>query len=500
MRSLAAYIKSTSTDKFTSIEPVEKRDYYALSSAQKRLYILQQMALESIAYNISQAVPLTEEPVIEKLENTFIKLIKHHESFRTSFHMIANEPVQRIHDKVEFKIEYYDSAAGVNDDKTHHSFIRPFDLSHPPLLRVGLVKAPQMKYLLLVDMHHIIADGTSCEVLKNDFEALYEDETLPLLRIQYKDFSEWQNRGREKENLKRQEEYWLKVFKGKIPTLNLPMDYPRPEIQTFEGRTSCFEILGKENEALNKIVSEVGATLFMAYLAITNIFLSKISGQEDIVIGTPTAGRRHADLEPIMGMFVNTLALRNYPVGEKTFREFLEEIKKRTLEAFDNQDFQLEDLVDHVLVHRDSSRNPLFDLLFTLATNYGISKQPGGNEKKESKIPDWDQSEDGFLHTTSKFDLKIVGVEQKRKMVFTFEYNTKLFKKQTIERFISYYKNIIFSAAAHPDRKILEIDISSKDERKRLMKKMRAEKDKQFIDEIDPNCQSYREPEVEFDF
>jgi len=504
IRELAAFMNTAPVkEKHTPIEPVEKSEYYPLSSAQKRLYILQQMDQQGTAYNIPAAISFSGHLDKDKLEHTFRQLIKRHESLRTSFEMIKGEPVQRIHHRVEFKVEYYDGRAGADMQSASNiekRFVRHFHLSEAPLLRAAVQEQGGRNYLLMVDMHHIISDGLSALVLQNDFAALYNDETLPTLRLQYKDFSQWQNHERHKGKLKGQEEYWLKEFKGKIPVLNLPTDYPRPGLRTFAGRTLKFEIPGEENARLNGIALKERATLFMVYLAITNIFLSKISGQEDIVIGVPVVGRKHADLEPIIGMFVNTLALRSRIPGEETFGGFLKELKNRTLEAFDNQDFQFEDLVDHVLVARDPSRNPIFDLLFTLVTDYGISPPPGRGREKELKILEEENTDAGFLQTTAKFDLKIVGVEQKGKSDFFFEYNTTLFKKETIERLISYFKNITNLVAGNPGIKISQIQMLGEKERERLIKKMRGEEDKQFIAEMETNPGAYSETEVEFDF
>jgi hypothetical protein len=230
---------------------------------------------------------------------------------------------------------------------------------------VVVLKTPNRKNLLLVDMHHIISDGVSHMILEQDFTALYKGEALPALRIRYKDFSGWQNNRQEKEKLKKQQEYWLKEYAAEVPVLDLPTDFVRPAIQSFEGNSVTFEMPGDDTAALKSIALAGGSTLYMVLLAVFNVLLSRLSGQQDLVVGSPAAGRRHADLEKIIGMFVNTLALRNYPEGEKTFKEFLLEVKERTLEAVENQDYPFEELVEKVSIIRDAGRNPLFDVMFT---------------------------------------------------------------------------------------------------------------------------------------
>jgi len=518
IRELANYIKEKSKEYYMSIEPAEKKEYYLLSSAQKRLFILQQMNLDSTAYNIPEIIPLTAEFGLGKIEETFKNLIARHESLRLSFHMLNDIPVQVVHDEVEFEIEYYNLSTDYTDytdDKKDtknkegqtevlgsalfqkggpeaiiKSFIRSFDMSDVPLLRVGLIKHletpshlsghPQQgagnsqdgkggKYLLLVDMHHIISDGVSHEILVKDFLALQEGEELLPLRVQYKDFSQWQNGEREDKNLKRKEEYWLKEFEGEIPVLELPTDYLRPVEQSFEGNSINFEIKDEETRALKAMALSEGSTLFMVLTAMYTILLSKLSGQEDIVIGIPIAGRRHADLEKIIGMFVNTIALRNYPSREKTFTGFLSQVKERTLAAFENQDYPFEELVEKVTMERNISRNPLFDVMFALQ-NY--LEAPGKkSESQKGKIKGLDIKSYNFAKVLqkSKFDLTLRVFEVEDKLLLKFEYCTKLFRKETIVRFIDFFKRIVSTVVETPGKKIAEIEIIPGEEKKQIL-------------------------------
>ncbi|MDQ1354923.1 MAG: hypothetical protein QG657_5232, partial [Acidobacteriota bacterium] len=339
------------------------------------------------------------------------------------------------------------------------NFIRPFDLSKSPLLRVGLVRLAEEKHLFLVDMHHIISDGMSTQVLVHDFSTLYAGRELPGINIQYKDYAEWQNRERVSKNIPGQGEFWKKEFEGEIPILELPADYSRPYVQDFEGNRIHFEINRDAFNALKILALETGATLYIVLLALYSIFLSKLSSQEDIVIGSPVAGRRHADLEKIIGMFVNTLALRNYPVGEKMFRDFLGEVKERTLKAFENQEYQYEDLVEKVTVTRDVSRNPLFDTMFALQ-NTG---------SREIELPGLKLIPYEKENKTSKFDLTLTGVEVEAKLMFTFEYSTKLFREETINRFITYFKNIVSGLIENKERRISDFEIITAEEKRQIL-------------------------------
>ncbi|MCP4148900.1 MAG: non-ribosomal peptide synthetase, partial [bacterium] len=303
LRGLANTVKGLTKEKYAAVEPIEKKDYYILSSAQKRLYILQQMELESTAYNIPYITLLSENISPETLEKTFRKLIARHESLRTTFHIVNGEPVQVIHKHADFEFER--KQGSVNE------FFRPFDLTHAPLLRAAVMETKDNKKNMLIDMHHIITDGTSQEVLIKEFYRLNKGENLPPLELQYKDYAVWQNSPVHKKLMKQQETFWLDLFSGEVPVLELPTDYQRPVIQSVEGNRESFALNREDTADLKETAKKNETTLYITILSIITILLSKLSGQEDVIIGTPTAGRRHADLENIIGMFVNTLAMRN---------------------------------------------------------------------------------------------------------------------------------------------------------------------------------------------
>ncbi|UCH98534.1 MAG: amino acid adenylation domain-containing protein [Candidatus Aminicenantes bacterium] len=466
VRGLSAIIAEAAEAGHTTIEPVEKREYYYLSSAQMRLFILHQMEPNHTNYNMWQSLLLegTGESDVDiiHLEHIFHRLIQRHESMRTSFEIIEDGPVQRIHDQVEFKIESLEGTRGRSPQfaaSTIKNFVRPFDLSRAPLLRVGLVKLEEKKYLLITDAHHIISDGASYALLVQDFMALYSGIELTGIRIQYKDYTGWQNKEKESASIKQQEEYWLNQFPGEIPLLNLPIDYPRPPTQSFEGETLYFEIGEKCTKELKSLALEKEVTLFMLFLSITNILLLKLSTQEDIVVGTPAAARRHVDLQPIIGMFVNTLALRNKPSGKKIFNTFLKEIKEKTLAAFENQEYPFEELVEKVSITRDASRNPLFDVMLVIQ-NVDIAELEIPGLKLKPYEPE---------NRISKFDITLQVVESEAKLLLTLEYCTKLFRKETIHRFIKYLKNIVSSILDDPGQKISQVEILPEEEKNRIL-------------------------------
>jgi amino acid adenylation domain-containing protein len=428
------------------------------------------MDVDITGYNLPQALALQGDVNIPRLVKTFEKLVSRHESLRTSFHMINDEPVQVVHDDVKFEMENCDTGnrqqAIGNKGKISFlkNFVRPFDLSGAPLLRVRLVKEENKKYVLMVDMHHIISDGTSQGILTKEFMFLYKGNELAPLRLQYKDYSRWQNSPKVQDAIRQQEEFWRQQFDGDIPALSLPYDYPRPALQRFEGNTEGFELDTRETRRLKELALKQGTTLFMVLLAVYNIFLSKVSGQEDIVVGTPIAGRQHGDLESIIGMFVNTLALRSYSWGKKRFTEYLEEIKQKTLKAFENQDYPFEELVEMVFTHRDLSRNPLFDVMFVLQNILGPREDEAKPTMQDIKITPRPVEEGA-----SKFDLSLFAAEREERLYLTFEYCTRLFKDETLARFIKYINAIILSVIENPGKKISEIGIIWEEEKNRIL-------------------------------
>jgi phthiocerol/phenolphthiocerol synthesis type-I polyketide synthase E len=445
---LAGYIETAGEQIYSALEATEKKEYYPLSTAQKRLYMLQQIDPGSEVYNNPQALVLEGELDGKKLEGAFRKLIDRHESYRTSFIAAAGEVAQKVYEtgQVEFKIEYY-GADSIRD------FVRPFDPGRPPLFRVGLIKSGEQKHILLIDIHHIITDGTSQMLFMKELTAFYagREEELPALKIRYKDYAEWQSSGGGREAVRLQEDYWLKEFAGEIPVVNLPTDFPRPDIQGFEGRLVPVRVDKGHSKVLKKIALEEGVSLFSILLAILTVFISKITGQDDISIGTEIAGRGHTEVGHVHGLFLNTLVLRNFPRREKTFGEFVKEVMGKTLKAFDNQEYPFELLTEKVLGKRDVSRNPFFDVMLIWQNMEaeplrlpGLTLTPYHDEVRRSAL----------------IDLTIYGQEQEELLAFALEYNTALFKEATILRFISYFNEIIAAVTANKEIKLGDITIS----------------------------------------
>jgi tyrocidine synthetase-3 len=440
IRGLAEIMKVLKEDRFASIEPAEEKEFYILSSAQKRLHVLQQLDPESSAYNMPQVIPLDLKGNTEKerIEDIFKKLISRHESLRTSFRMSSGQSFQTVHQphELEFEIESISVEQRGESADIIENFVRPFDLSQAPLLRVKLIKTGEDKHLLLLDMHHIITDGISQDILTADFMSLFRGEELTPLRLQYKDYAGWQIIEKRKETMRKQEEFWLKEFEGSIPLLNLPFDYPRPRFQTFESGCLSLQIDNALKEKIMEFVLRTGTTLYNVLLAAYNLLLSKYTGQEDIMVGTVVSGRRHADLENIIGMFVNMLPMRNFPDENKAFREFLEEVRQNALNAFENQDYPFEELVRKLGMQGVHNRNPLFDTVFVLQSH-------DNEEIERNRVMAVDDTPNELTKRKTPFDLILGATETKDTITLSILYKTALFKLSTLEKMLGHYIEIL---------------------------------------------------------
>ncbi|QNR66951.1 amino acid adenylation domain-containing protein [Paenibacillus peoriae] len=458
IESMAAAISRLDEQTFVAIPVADDREVYPQSFAQKRLFILNQLEDAELSYNMPEAMLLEGALDRARFEEAFRKLVARHETLRTGFEMVDGEASQRIYQDVNFAVEFY-RVDEQEAEETVRRFVRPFDLAKPPLLRVGLVELAPERHILMYDMHHIISDGVSMEIFVEEFVRLYGGEQLEPLRIQYKDYTVWQHSQEQKERLQRQEAYWLDMFQGELPVLEMPTDYPRPAVQSYEGQTLEFFFDASKTDGLKQLASETGTTLFMVLLAAYNVLLHKYSGQEDVIVGTPIAGRNHGDVQPLIGIFLNTLAIRSYPASEKTFLSYLNEVKETTLHAFEHQNYPFEELVDKVQVTRDLSRNPLFDTLFTMQNT----------ENEEFELEGLRLIPYPSALDTAKFDISLDVGEENGGLDYSFEYATALYKRETIERLAKHYEQLLVTIVSRPDAKIAELNLLTAEEKEQIL-------------------------------
>ncbi|WP_020619065.1 non-ribosomal peptide synthetase [Paenibacillus daejeonensis] len=440
-------------------EPIPQapiRDRYPMSSAQKRLFVIHEMDKTSTVYNMPGMMDMHGEVDLPRITEAFQELVNRHESLRTTFHMIEGEPVQQIHERLDVSVDYEElegPAASFQDMLL--AFVRPFDVSKGPLIRLKVVKTEENRSLLLFDMHHLISDGTTMNIITQEFSQLYNGEELEQPAVQYKDYSEWLRTQDQSE----EQQYWLRQFEGELPVLDLPLDYPRPQFQSFAGAVVTQQLDAGLREQVQKLCRATGATEYMVLLSSLMELLGKYSRQEDIIVGSPVSGRVHHDTEQMVGMFVNTLAMRGQPEADKAYADFLEEIKQTSLKAYEYQAYPFEDIVEQVQVRRDMSRNPLFDVMLVLQNQEEASLTAQGMAFGEMEAD---------LRTT-KFDLGINVTASPSGYELHWEYGRDLFKEATVERMTAHFEQLLQAVTAAPEQKLGELEVVTAAEKQLLL-------------------------------
>lgn len=429
--------------------PLPSQPYYNLSSAQKRIYMLERISSNKGSYNIPVPMEIIGEIDLKRVEDSFKKVIERHEILRTTYEMVDGKPVQRVHQTVEnFKLDVLSIKQEVLNSTMSNLFI-PFDLSEAPLLNVHILCINETHHVLLLNIHHIILDGVSLSVIMKEFLEIYHGGELQPLEVHYKEFADWQQKSLSTENMKKQENYWLNVFNDSVPTLELPTDYHRPKEKNYRGDLYHFKIESTLKKRINEYAKESKATLNMILHAFFSMLISKYSTEKDVVIGIPVSARTIPQVQEMLGMFVNTLAIRTKPEPTKSLFDYISEVKDTLVEALDNQDYPFEELVNKLNLSRDTGRNPLFNVMFSMQ-NMGIPSY-------ESDSLTLNTIE--FPYQFSKFDLTLFAHESEDNIAFSFEYSTQLFKKETIKRMADHFISLIENCLGSKDMNIGKVSL-----------------------------------------
>jgi len=435
--------------------------FLPLSFAQQRLWFINELQPGSAVYNIPLYTRLQGPLDTGALEKALTEVARRHESLRTTFAIDEERPCQRISppSPVTLAVAGLDHLPADSREEAARrlateDFSKPFDFENGPLFRASLIRLDEHDHVLCCAMSHIISDDWSIGVLAREVAALYEayseDRPSPLaeLEIQYADYAQWQREWLSGEELEKQLGYWKRQLEGVPATLDLPTDRPRPAIQSHRGASEPMFAPKELCDALKSLGLEEGATLFMTLLAAFQVLLSRHTGQDDIVVGSPIANRNRAEIEGIIGFFVNTLALRTDLSGNPTFREVLRRVREVTLGAYAHQDLPFEQIVESLQPERNLSHTPLFQVAFTLQ-NAGRMTAP--QDAPESRLR-WAPFD--MRRGTAKFDLTLNLGETPRGVAGVIEYNTDLFDADTIRRMTGHLLRILKAAVAQPDSPI----------------------------------------------
>jgi amino acid adenylation domain-containing protein len=448
----------------------DSSDKLPLSYAQQRLWFLNQLEPGSTVYNVNTIIPLAPSLSASVIEKSLNEIVRRHESLRTVFRAVAGEPIQVIVPEFQLDLPMVDlSEMPEAESETEVMRLmreeagRPFDLSTLPLLRTVLVRLSEEDQLLLLTMHHIVTDGLSVKIFTEELAALSEafaagrPTPLPALPIQYADFAVWQREWLQGAVMKEQLDYWKQQLSD-LSALSLPTDLARPAVSSHLGADEPVKLSIELSEQVRELSRREGVTLFMTLLAAFGVLLSRYTRQDDIVVGTPVAGRDRVELEKLIGFFINTLVLRIDLSGNPSFRDLLGRVKETALGAYAHQDLPFEKLVEELHPERDLSRNPLFQVSFQL-------------------LPELDASDEADVPTrsaeleqgTAMFDLGLDVWESATGLKGSIEYSTELFHKATIERMADHYRNLLESIVADPERRVSELELLSADERRQIL-------------------------------
>ncbi len=474
----AAFLGKASRIDLPVIGPAPGTERLALSFAQQRLWFLYQMGSAGTAYHIPIRLRFRGELDRPALNRALDRIVARHEALRTRFPTMHGEPVQRCIEVEESALTLVEHDLGghpgaeaelrrLMEDEAR----APFDLEQGPLIRGRLVRIGDEDRVLLLTMHHIVSDGWSTGVLVRELGVLYgafrrgDADPLPPLPVQYADYAAWQRRWVDGEVLREQAAYWRETLSGAPELLEVPADHPRPARQDHAGDSIGFSLGGELTAGLKALSQRHGTTLYMTLLAGWAALLGRLSGQEDVVVGTPTANRGRREVEGLIGFFVNTLAIRVELSGSPTVGELLGRVKARALQAQQHQDIPFEQVVELVQPARSLAHSPVFQVMFAWQNApRGTLELPG---LELARVP-------GAPQDTAKFDLSLTLSEQGDRIAGGVEYATALFERATVERYLGYLRRVVEGMVAQEGRSVESLPLLPDAEREQVVEAWNA--------------------------
>ncbi|HEX2270297.1 MAG TPA: amino acid adenylation domain-containing protein, partial [Pyrinomonadaceae bacterium] len=453
------------------------------SHGQRALWFLQQLAPENSAYNIASAVKIKSALDVQALRQAFQMLVDRHPALRTRFVEAGGEPFQKIHEQQEVSFEYVEAgdwSEELLEDRLTKAAHLPFDLEHGPLLRVSVFQRAPQEHVVLLAMHHIVTDLWSISILFAELGACYqaliggETKQLPALKLDFTDFVR-----RDAEMLAGPEGerlwcYWQKQLSGNLPVLNLPSDRPRPAVQTYEGAAHVFAIDNELTEKLGTLGQEHDATLFMTLLAAFEILLFRYTGQDDLIVGVPTSGRRWSECAGVIGYFVNPIALRADLSGEPSYRQLLERVRGGVLAAREHESYPFALLVERLQPERNASHSPLFQVMLVfqqtpVMNEAGLAQFALGEAGAEIELGGLQLESVALKKRTAQFDLTLNLVETDGGLKASFEYNSGLFEAAMISRMAEQFEILLAGIVGNAEQRIWELPLLSERERRQLL-------------------------------
>ena len=474
-------LRSASSSSEASLVFIQDQEQFPLSYNQQAIWFLHQLAPESTAYNILFALRIRSELDVLALRRAFQSLMPRHPVLRTTYIAIDGKPFQQVHKDQKICFEEIDASTWNQGDIDRHlaeDAQYHFDLEKGPVLRVTLLTRSPKDHVLLLTIHHVATDFWSMLLLIDELGLLYQAEesgarmALPLLGLSYKDYVSWQEKMLADSKGERLFAYWREQLSGELPVLNLPTDRPRPPVQTYQGATHAFTLSKTLTDGLRALAQASEATLYMTLLAAFQVLLYRYTGQEDILVGSPVAGRSRPDFGGILGYFVNPVVLRADLSGDPHFQAFLEQVCQTVLAALEHQDYPFQLLVERLKLKRDASRSPIFQVMFTLQQPHRLESaapfvlREAGGQMNLAGLALESLAVEGRV---AQFDLTLMMVEKDGELLASLEYNTDLFDAATIARMEGHFQTLLEGIVAFPAQHVSKLPILTEAERSQIL-------------------------------
>jgi hypothetical protein len=479
-----AEMKAHGSTATTGLAPIQKNlSKVPLTYGQRALWFLHQLAPESAAYNIVFAARLQGELDVPILYRAFQALADRHPSLRTTFAAPQGEPFQRIYQQAQVCFDVKDasdlSESSLNDCLIEQGHV-PFDLEHGPLLQISIFTKSSQEHVLLLAVHHIIADLWSLAVMMREIGKLYSAErngnraALPTIALQYAGYAGWQSETPTGAEGDRLWAYWRDQLAGQLPVLNLPTDRPRPSVQTYLGASHPFKLDADLNRKLQALGKAQGTTLYMTLLATFHVLLYRFTGQEDILVGSPTACRKSVDVAGLVGYFVNPVVMRGQPSSKMTFMNFLNQVRRMVLAAFEHQEFPFALLVERLQPKRELNRSPLFQAMFILQKSHllddnGLASFALGEAGARMHLGDLQLESMALIQRVAQFDLTLMAAEVEAGLATSWQYNSDLFDDETIARMAGCFQTLLEEIVSNPEQRIGDLSLLGEHERRNLL-------------------------------